>query len=675
MNAPLVLGMSASHNGAVCMLRGGELVVAVQEERLTRVKRARLYGARSSLAVPYCLGAAGVTPSALASTAISVQGYAAAPEQQLAANPDLAGYMAVAPLGVAHHRAHAVSAFVMSGFSEAAVLVVDGVGSPWADLDTAERAVCRSADPTGWETISIYAAHGDTLVPVEKHLAADGRWLERRPKRMPRFRSLGGMYSAVSVQIFGDALEAGKVMGLAPYGSATVPIEDFLRFNGPDLAFGDTVADRFALGARWPQRQRTYRDLAASVQRALETALLRLAHRARELTGCANLCFAGGVALNSVANERLIREVGFAHVYIPAPAEDSGVAIGAAYEGLRSLTGTYRARAVRHDALGGRYSPAAVDAAVRASPALVEMSAGPAALGAAAERLVRGELGGWFTGRSELGPRSLGQRSILADPRLVNGKDMVNQRVKHREAFRPFAPAVLEEHAAEWFELGPTPHSPFMLRVVPFHDSVRARVPAVVHADGTGRLQTVARADAPALHAIVSEFHARTGVPLLLNTSFNVMGEPIVETPDDALWCFLATGLDFVVVEDRLFVKAPGYESPLDLEPVLSARRCIIELPVVNGALSLEPPSDGEVAFVVETPWGDTTVRVPAELLSVLAHIDGKRTGRDIARRLAPSGVTGERVLAAICALRRSRIIAFRGFRPARRHGKRRGRG
>ncbi|HEX8111521.1 MAG TPA: carbamoyltransferase C-terminal domain-containing protein [Kofleriaceae bacterium] len=668
---PLILGMSASHNGAVCVLRGREIVVAIQEERLTREKRARVYGSRSSLAVPYCLRAAGIAPEALAGTAISVQGYASAPEQQLVANPDLAGYAGPPPLRVAHHRAHAVSAFSMSGFADAAVLVVDGLGSPWRDLDAGERAVCRKADPSGWETISIYGADGDAIVPLEKHLAPDRRWLQRRPKRMPRFGSLGGMYSAVAVQLFGDALEAGKVMGLAPYGRATAPVDTFLRFDGDDLVFSDATADRFVLGKRWPERERAYRDLAASVQSALEHALLGLARRARALTGSRNLCFAGGVALNSVANERLIREVGFEHVYIPAAAEDSGVAIGAAYECLRAVTSTYRARRVRHDAVGAPYTAADVSAAVRATPAIREVVAGPDAVGAAAKRLARGDLGGWFVGRSELGPRSLGQRSILADPRLANGKEVLNRRVKHREAFRPFAPAILEEHAADWFELGPTAESPFMLRVVPFHEHVRARVPAVVHVDGTGRLQTVAR-DVPELHALISAFHAQTGVPMLLNTSFNVMGEPIVETPEDALWCFLATGLDFVVVEHRLFVKKPGYESPLDLVPVLAARRAIVELPVTGAKLQLDAP-DGEIGFVVVTPWGETTVRVPAEQLAVISQIDGKRTGHDIQRSLARSGVTPERVLAVLCALRRSRVIAFRGFRP-RRGGDKRGR-
>lgn len=657
MSPPTILGIGASHNGAVCVLRGPELVVAIQEERLTRQKRARLYGAKPGLAIPYSLEASGISPREVARVAIAVQGDAAAPQQQPTANPDLAGYIGPPPLCVSHHRAHAVSAFVMSGFDEAAVMVIDGVGSPWRDLDDAERAACGEPDPAGWETLSLFHATRDGLVPLAKHVAPDGGWLQRRANLMPRFRSLGGMYSAVAVHTFGDAMEAGKVMGLAPYGKPTIPVEDFLQLDGIALRFSDAVPDRYELGRAWPRDERRHRDLAASVQRALEVALLELAVQLRARTGCKNLCFAGGVALNSVGNERLLRETGFERVYIPAAAEDSGTAIGAAYEALRAETGSYAQFPVRHDAMGRNYGADLIDDAVRRTPGIVELDVRGDVIAAAAARLARGELAGWFRGRSELGPRSLGQRSILADPRRADGKEILNARVKHREAFRPFAPAILEEYASEWFDLGGVLESPFMLRVAPFRDEVKDRVPAVVHVDGTGRLQTISRHEASDLHRLVSEFHALTQIPMLLNTSFNVMGEPIVETPEDALWCFLATGLDFCVIGDRLFTKAPWYQSPLDLVPALTAKRCTVELAIVNGTLVLEPSETADVELTVTTRWAEHAVRVPAELLLVMQHIDGRRTGHSIARALATADVSTERVLAAICSLRRSRII------------------
>lgn len=635
-------------------------MVAIQEERLLRQKRARLHGAVRSLAVPYSLATAGVEARELARIAISVAGHASAADEQIAANPDLAGYAGPPALRVSHHRAHAVGAFVMSGFEEAAVLVVDGAGSPFCDLDEDERAACSVPDATGWEALSLYHATRQKLVPLLKHLSPNRAWLQPRPSLMPRFRSLGGMYAAVAEQIFGDASEAGKVMGLAPYGTPTIPVEDFLHLDGSRLVFSDAAADRIERGRTWPHDERRHCDLAASVQRALEVALLELTEYAHRRTGCRELCFSGGVALNSVTNERIMRETGFRRVYIPAAAEDSGTSIGAAYEAYRAETGAYAASPVRHDAMGRAYPAEEIDVTVRAIPGLVEVDTQGDVIAAAAARLARGELAGWFRGRSELGPRSLGQRSILADPRRADGKEVLNARVKHREAFRPFAPAVLEELAGEWFDLGGIPDSPFMLRVTPFREDCRSRVPAVVHVDGTGRLQTIARRESPDFYRLVHEFHALTQVPMVLNTSFNVMGEPIVETPEDALWCFLTTGLDFCVIENRMFTKAPWYSSPLDLVPVFIAKRCTLQLAIVDGTVTLEPSTTEDVVFTVSTPWGDQLAAAPPLALAVLQHVNGRRTGHEIATALAAADVGEDRVRKVLCSLRRSRVIVFR---------------
>jgi carbamoyltransferase len=659
---PFVLGINASHNGSVCLLEGDRVVVAIQEERLCRRKRARIFGAKSSLALPYCLATAGIEPQALGAVGVSVQGYASAPEQQVSANPDLQGKVEKS-LHVSHHRAHAVSAFVSSGFEEAAVLVVDGVGSPVVDLEADERRACPSAARNDWETLSLYHATRRGIVPLEKVTVADGQWLIRRPPGMPRFGSLGGMFSAVAVQMFGDAMEAGKVMGLAPYGRVTIPAEDFFVLGKDTIQFHNTVPERYLDHLRWPNSSGHYEDLAASVQNALEVALLYFAGRLRARTGCDNLCFAGGVALNSVANERLLRESGFARLHIPPAAEDSGVAIGAAYEALRDLTQAYPISRVRHDAVGRMYGSAQVQEAVSAIPAVDERRCDNVA-DAAAELLAQGLVGGWFQGRSELGPRALGQRSIVADPRLANGKAILNERVKHREAFRPFAPAVMAEHSSEWFDFGDTPaDSPFMLRVLPFRESVRARVPAVVHVDGTGRVQTVSRDVAPAFHSLISHFCERTGVPMLLNTSFNVMGEPIVETPADALWCMLFTGLDFCVIESRLFVKSPGYESMLDLVPRVAASRCTVELLVNSGTLTLEPNPEAEVTFTLSTPWGNTLQTFAASTLALLSFVDGVRSGREIVAALSDEGVGEPTVVASLRQLQGARILTFAGWR------------
>jgi carbamoyltransferase len=319
--------------------------------------------------------------------------------------------------------------------------------------------------------------------------------------------------------------------------------------------FKDTVPRQFRYHERWPNRASEYEALAGSVQAALEEALLYLVQHVRELCGSENLCYAGGVALNSVANERIIRESGFKSVYIMPAAEDSGTSIGAAYYGLWQLTQHNSQRPILHDAPGRSYSSAEVSAALEARED-VRVVYSTDVLSDAIELLCDGKIIGWFDGGSELGPRALGQRSILCDPRQPDAKETLNRRVKMRESFRPFAPAVLLEEAGKWFEFGDTtPKSPFMLRVVKVNPERKDDVPAIVHVDGTGRVQTLTRANNGRFYELVKQFYEKTGVPILLNTSFNRMGQPIIETPTDAIECLLNTGLDCCVFEDRIVFK------------------------------------------------------------------------------------------------------------------------
>lgn len=554
---PWILGISASHNGAVCLLRGDEIKVAVQEERLARFKRYRIYGSEPARAIAYCLDYAGIGPQDLSLVALCVQGRANESRHDLRLNPLLKEALKQVPsVVIPHHLGHAVSAFATSGFADAAVLVIDGAGSPFADLMPDEQKVAKQTVADGWETISLYAAAGTSVVPLEKHLVERGGWFRPNGVGMPRFGSLGGMFSAVAAQIFADPMEAGKVMGLAPYGSPEIPAAAFFDLAGGNFNFLDGVPGLFQHDGRWPARADEYRNLAASVQSALEVAVLHLARHLRALCPSENLCYAGGVALNSVANERVIREAGFKRVYIPPAAEDSGPAIGAAYYGLWQLTGQNTRRRMVHDACGRLYSPASVAAAVEQCDEVRTVTTADT-IAEAVERLCAGEIIGWFDGGSELGPRALGQRSILCDPRRQDAKEVLNRRVKKRESFRPFAPVVLREEVEDWFELRGTPaESPFMLRVCAFRADKAARVPAVVHVDGTGRLQTVTSVANGRFYELVKRFYEATGVPVLLNTSFNVMGEPIVETPADAVACLLKSGLDCCVFADRIVVRS-----------------------------------------------------------------------------------------------------------------------
>lgn len=658
---PWVLGLSASHNGAACLLHGDRIVAAVQEERLVGKKRARVFGSRPSLAVQYCLAQGGIAAGDLDIIVLCAQSGLDLPENDLAANRmlDVRGN-GTATLSISHHAGHAISAFATSGFEEAAVLVVDGMGSPTKDLSADEQAAIIDTCISGGETNSIYHAEGTTLKALEKHMIDQGRWLNEPPSgaSMPGFGSLGGIFSAAAAQIFGDAMDAGKVMGLAPYGSPTIAPEEFFEIRDGRFLFSDEVPRRFTLQDRWPNNREACQDLAASVQNALEYALLYLVGRVRDLSPSRNLAYAGGVALNSVANERIVREAGFERVYVIPAAEDSGPAIGAAYHGLWQLTGEYTPRAYERDAFGTVYHARDIAAAISRTPSIRARETSDCVRDAA-DLLVDGKIIAWFSGPSELGPRALGQRSILCDPRQPNAKQTLNARVKHREGFRPFAPVIPLEDATDWFELdGVDPSSPFMLRVMDFREAKRDLVPAVVHVDGTGRVQTVTREVNGPYYELVRAFGDRTGVPILLNTSLNVMGEPIVETPEDALWCLLLTQLDACVFDGTIVTKKPGYESLGELYPYFL---------VGPGDIRRPPAGDG-LLFAVTTPWGpyvfglrdEQTLAVLEILLGGL--LDGATRADAVFRQLQQvrPDFTETFLTRLFAQLRRWRVLSFR---------------
>jgi carbamoyltransferase len=664
---PWVLGLSASHNGAACLLHGDRIVAAVQEERLVGKKRARLYGSRPSLALQYCLAQGGIATTDLDLVVLCAQTDVHLPENEITANRMLnVQANGIPTLTISHHAGHAVSAFATSGFDEAAVLIVDGMGSPTYDLSDDEKSALIDPGIVGGETNSIYYSEGTTLKALEKHMVEQGRWLNPPPDSasMPGFGSLGGIFSAASAQIFGDSTDAGKVMGLAPYGTPTMDPGEFFEIRDGRFVFFDKVPKRFTSPERWPNAQREYENLACSVQNALEHALLYLVGRTRELCPSRNLVFAGGVALNSVANERIIRETDFDHVYFMPAAEDSGCAIGAAYHGLWHLTGTYTRRAHERDGYGRTYEASEISAAIDLTPSLITQDTSDA-VSAAADFLVDGKIIAWFSGPSELGPRALGQRSILCDPRQPDAKETLNARVKHREAFRPFAPVILLEEVGNWFDLdGVDPASPFMLRVMSFREDKRGLLPAVEHVDGTGRVQTVTRSVNGAYYDLVREFGERTGVPILVNTSLNVMGEPIVETPEDALWCLLLTQLDACVFDAAVITKKPGYHSLADLYPYFL---------IGPGDIRRAPSGDG-LHFAVTTPWGpyvfglgdEQTVAILDLLLG--GAMDGNTKADEVFERLRRKlGPLPESDLVRLFAqLRRWRVISFRESPDAR---------
>jgi carbamoyltransferase len=299
-----------------------------------------------------------------------------------------------------------------------------------------------------------------------------------------------------------------------------------------------------------------WKDLAWQIQDDTETVLLARAKWLRETTGARNLCLAGGVALNCVANGRIAREAGFENVWIQPAAGDDGIAIGCAYYGHLAIQKKPRSSVINHAYFGKEYTDEDVrDATDQTLVRLATVTTRSDNISRdTAKVLADGKIVGWFQGRSEFGPRALGDRSIIADPRTAEMKDILNRRVKFRQAFRPFAPIVLAERENEIFEGGHD--SPYMLLAKPVRPEWRDKIPAIVHVDGTARVQTVRQETNAPLYRLLKEFEAITGVPVLLNTSFNVKGEPIVETPRNAVECFLTTGIDYLALHDVLLRKS-----------------------------------------------------------------------------------------------------------------------
>ena len=549
VSEPWVLGLAASHNGAACLLQGERIVGAIQEERLTRVKRAPLVPSRPFRSLHYLLDAAGIEASAIDAVVLCPLHSPDAAHNDLDRHPELCKTPRYV---IPHHYGHAMGAYAQSGFESAMVCVIDAMGSRFADLPRGEQEAVvglqeEHKGPTipgceARELVSFYAAEGGALRPLEKHLGGHDVFDPQgdfRPHMMG-FVGLGVMYMSVAQQIFGHWGDSGKLMGLAPFGSANIPRETFWGLEDELFFFSKELHTRIRHDERWPNHERFYADLAASTQRALEEGLEHLWMRLKRHPFSRKLCYAGGVALNSVANEELIRKAHFDEVFIMPAAADCGTAIGAAYHGFLELGGHLRGRAHTHDFWGKDYGVG---------------TPSEETLQAVAKRLCEGDVIAWFQGGSEFGPRALGHRSILADPRRPEARERLNSVVKGREGFRPFAPVVLAEHAARWFEFGSEKReSPFMLRVVPVRKERRSQVPSITHVDGTSRPQTLKREQEATLFRLLEIFNERSAVPMLLNTSFNVMGEPIVETPQEALELARSRDIDYLVLGEQLIL-------------------------------------------------------------------------------------------------------------------------
>lgn len=598
VTAQYILGISAFyHDSAACLLRDGDIIAAAQEERFTRKKGDDQF---PLLATDYCLREGQIKIDDVAAVVFY-------DKPLLKFDRILETYLGVAPRGfqsflkagplwvkdklytdkairqglgdykgtvlyAEHHESHAASAFFPSPFDEAAILTVDGVGE--------------------WATASIGSGRGSDIALVKEL-----HWPD----------SLGLLYSAFTYHA-GFKVNSGeyKVMGLAPYGKPTyvdaiyrhlIDLRDDGSFTMDQRYFnylsGLTMTspafnEVFGGPPRVPETPLTQRemDLARSVQDVCEEIILRMVRTAHRETSATALCMAGGVALNAVANGRVLRESPFERIWIQPAAGDAGGALGAAllawhryFEKPRSpsacdsMHGAY---------LGPSFTAAEIQEQLQASGAVYEQLGDETVITKVAELLASEQVIGWFDGRMEFGPRALGARSILADPRNPRMQAQINLKIKFREGFRPFAPSVLEARAADYFDL--QGESPYMLLVAPVVKSrrlerppahgdlwgidllnvPRSDIPAVTHLDYSARIQTVSEHRNPRFYSLISEFEKRTGCPLVVNTSFNVRGEPIVCTPADAYRCFMRTDLDYLAVGPFLLAKSEQPKSSSD---------------------------------------------------------------------------------------------------------------
>ena len=593
-----VLGISAFyHDSAAALVQDGVLLAAAQEERFTRKKHDAAFPAN---AIAYCLQRGDVGSDGLDAVVYydkPITTFVRLLKTHLRVGPkgmrsflqampswtreklwipyeierglDGIGYRMPKQLWFTeNHESHAASAFFPSPFESAAILTFDGVGE--------------------WATSSIGVGRGNTI-SIERQLTFPN--------------SLGLLYSAFTY-FCGFRVNSGeyKLMGLAPYGRPIYAdrISEHLLDLRDDGSFrmdmryfnylsGLTMtnrrfADLFDGPPRAPESDITQRelDLAASIQVVTEDIVLRMARYAASVTGERDAVLAGGVALNCVANGKLLREGPFERLWIQPAAGDAGGAVGAALYGWHQVLGEPRHADGEHDSmrgayLGPRFSSDEIAAWLDEHGYPYERCAGPERARNVAERIARGDVVGVMQGRMEFGPRALGHRSILGDPRSPSMQSTMNLKIKYRESFRPFAPAVLEDQATKVFEIEPGVPSPYMLlvaavreelRVVPeeapecdmdlrkWVNEVRSTLPAITHVDYSARLQTVTAETSPEFHSIIEAFDQLTGCPVVINTSFNVRGEPIVCTPDDAYRCFMRTEMDTLVLEDCILTKA-----------------------------------------------------------------------------------------------------------------------
>ncbi len=560
-----ILGLGfTDHETSAALVIDGNLRSAIARERLTRIKRdGKMWGSGRmdlSNAISYCLEEHGLELADLDLIVWSHIDHIPASQLLRLLKQEGSVDLSLRPfICLPHHFAHACCAYYVSPFKEAAVLVADGSGGSLNCL----KQYCAGPEPealaNGFTILqNLNAGQFEKGLERESFYHFDGLRYEVLRKIIGDRGGIGSAYGTVSEFLFGDCLDAGKTMGLAPYGQPH-PANLFLEISENDslATFGsmhsfeqnsveEEIQSLKGKRANMGYETRLLANFAASIQYETEEALLAHARWLRRHTSSRNLCLSGGVALNCVANSRIAREAGFDEVFVPPYPGDDGIAVGCALYGA-SITGKVE-RVDNPVFLGRSYTH---DPSALAAIGLVRVFEHADTFETIAKEIANGAVVAWFQGGAELGPRALGHRSFLADPRRADMKDYLNGVVKNREPFRPFAPVVLAEAVSDFFvENYP---SYFMSFTATVREEIHHLIPAVTHVNATARYQVLREPDNPQLYKLIAAFSRLTGIPILLNTSFNRAGEPLVETPSEAARCAVASSADYLVLDGSIY--------------------------------------------------------------------------------------------------------------------------
>ena len=585
----IILGLNAYHaDSSAAIFVDGKMIAATEEERFTRVKH---WAGFPKLAIEFCLREAGISIEQVDHIAIGRDPNAkkiaklkfvlqnpfagweffknrlANQKKVLSIDEELkqlrdSSFVGMTsnsrdsslPLGmtihhIEHHRSHLASAFFASPFEEAALLSIDGSG----DFSTAMIGIGRGNDIEVLDSIDFPHSIGIFYTAFTQLLG---------------FPHYGDEYKVMGLAPYGEPKYTDKleqVVQLLPNGLFKLDLsffreahKGFVTYSDDHIPiipplFGPKLEELFGKARTKEESLSQYhKDIAASVQRFTEQVIFHILNHLQKRTGLTNVCIAGGVAQNSVANGKITRNTNFKEVYIPSAGHDAGISMGSALFVQHQILKTERQPAIWSAYTGTKSSNEEIEKILTEQNVVFKNLENDELYHQVTECLINGGVVGWFNGRAEFGPRALGARSILADPRRNDAKEILNLKIKRRESFRPFAPSILKEYVKDFFEIDEP--VPFMEKVFPIKKEKQSLIPAVTHADGSGRLQTVDAVTSPRYHALITKFYEKTGIPILLNTSFNE-NEPIVNTPQEALSCFQRTNMDMLVLENCLITR------------------------------------------------------------------------------------------------------------------------